>query len=752
MSILGNRVLRIEDPKLLTSGGSYVSDLSLEGAARVTFVRSTMAHARLVAVEVEEARRAPGVVGVFRASDLGLGPMPPVLPMINQAMGRPPLADGVVRFVGEPVAAVVTETPEQGEDAAEAVVVDYDPLPALVDPEAALASEVVLHEAAGTNVATELPSSADDSFFDGCEVVVSRRIVNQRLAPCPLEVRGAASRWGPDGRLTHWTSTQAPHSVRDSLAGLLGVEPASVRVVTPDVGGGFGAKMGVYPEDLVVAQLARLLGRPLVWVETRSESMLALGHGRAQVQYASLGGRRDGRLIAYRLHVVQDAGAYPAMGSILPFITSTMTTGVYDIERVDFASRSVVTNTTPVVAYRGAGRPEATAALERMVDIYAAEVGMDPAELRRRNLVPPERFPYTSAAGSVYDNGDYERALDLALESAGYRELRAEQARRRAEGSARQLGVGISTYVEVTNPVGGSEFASVEVSEDESVVVRTGTSPHGQGHDTAWAMLASEATGIPVEQIEVVHGDTDAVRFGQGTMGSRSAQMGGVAVAQAADKLVAEARQVAAGLLEASVDDVVLDRASGRFHVAGAPAVSRSWAEVARQAGGLAAEVDFQSPGPTYPFGAHVAVVEVDLETGAVRLVRMVAVDDAGRVLNPLLVEGQVHGGLAQGAAQALLEQFVYDEEGNPLTANLADYAFVSAAELPSFDSVRMQTPTPLNPLGAKGIGESATIGSTPAVHNAVVDALSHLGVRHLDMPATPRRVWEAIRQAAPRP
>ncbi|HLG92904.1 MAG TPA: xanthine dehydrogenase family protein molybdopterin-binding subunit, partial [Acidimicrobiales bacterium] len=589
MSILGNRVLRIEDPKLLTSGGSYVSDLSLEGAARVTFVRSTMAHARLLAVEVEEARRAPGVVGVFCASDLGLGPMPPVLPMINQAMGRPPLADGVVRFVGEPVAAVVTETPEQGEDAAEAVVVDYDPLPALVDPEAALASEVVLHEAAGTNVATELASSADDSFFDGCEVVVSRRIVNQRLAPCPLEVRGAASRWGPDGRLTHWTSTQAPHSVRDSLAGLLGVDPASVRVVTPDVGGGFGAKMGVYPEDLVVAHLARLLGRPLVWVETRSESMLALGHGRAQVQYASLGGRRDGRLIAYRLHVVQDAGAYPAMGSILPFITSTMTTGVYDIERVDFASRSVVTNTTPVVAYRGAGRPEATAALERMVDIYAAEVGMDPAELRRRNLVPPERFPYTSAAGSVYDNGDYERALDLALESAGYRELRAEQAGRRAEGSARQLGVGISTYVEVTNPVGGSEFASVEVSEDESVLVRTGTSPHGQGHDTAWAMLASEATGIPVEQVTVVHGDTDAVRFGQGTMGSRSAQMGGVAVAQAADKLVAEARQVAAGLLEASFEDVVLDRATGRFHVAGAPAVSRSWAEVARQAGGLAA-------------------------------------------------------------------------------------------------------------------------------------------------------------------
>jgi carbon-monoxide dehydrogenase large subunit len=406
-----------------------------------------------------------------------------------------------------------------------------------------------------------------------------------------------------------------------------------------------------------------------------------------------------------------------------------------------------VTNTTPVVSYRGAGRPEATAALERAVDLFAAEIGMDPAEVRRRNLVPADAFPFTTPTGATYDVGDYGRALDLVLEASGYAELRKEQARRRETGEVRQLGIGLSIYVEITNGVPGSEYASVEVRENGTALVRTGTSPHGQGHGTAWAMLVGEALGLPIEAVEVVHGDTDVVPRGVGTFGSRSLQVGGVSAHQAAEQVVDKARQLAATLLEADPADVVLDKVGQRFHVAGTPAVSKSWGELFREAGpaGLSAEAEFTPSGATFPFGAHVAVAEVDTDTGKVTLERLVAVDDAGRILNPLLAEGQIHGGLAQGAAQALLEEVRYDEDGNPVTGNLADYTFVSATELPSFETFPMETPTPINELGAKGIGESGTIGSTPAVQNAVVDALSHLGVRHVDMPATPERVWQAI-------
>jgi carbon-monoxide dehydrogenase large subunit len=429
-----------------------------------------------------------------------------------------------------------------------------------------------------------------------------------------------------------------------------------------------------------------------------------------------------------------------------------MASGTYAIPKVEFNSRSTVTNTTPVVAYRGAGRPEATAAIERAVDLFAAEIGMDPAEVRHRNLVSANEFPFTTPVGTTYDIGDYARALDLALEASGYPDLRKEQARRRDAGDVRQLGIGVSVYVEITNGVPGGEYAGVEVRENGTAVVRTGTSPHGQGHVTSWAMLVSEALGIPIDAIEVVHGDTDVVPRGVGTFGSRSLQVGGVAAHQAAVQVVDKARQLAAKLLEADPADVVLDKVGQRFHVAGTPAVAKSWGELAREAsaepGGLSAETDFTPPGATFPFGSHVAVVEVDTETGKVTLERLVAVDDAGRILNPLLAEGQIQGGLAQGAAQALLEQIAYDGDGNPVTANLADYTFVSAAEVPSFETTSMETPTPVNELGAKGIGESGTIGSTPAVQNAVVDALSHLGVRHVDMPATPERVWQAIAAA----
>jgi aerobic carbon-monoxide dehydrogenase large subunit len=750
MSILGNRVLRKEDPKFLTVGGSYVGDLRLEGAASVTYVRSTMAHGTIVELDLEEARRAPGVIDVVGASDIELGPVPLAMPLLNAEMTRPWLADGLVRFVGEPVVAIVSETPEAGADAAEKVFVDYEPLPLVLDPEQSLEADTLLHPKAGTNSAFDMVLGTDESLFDECDVVVEQRIVNQRVAPCPLEVRAAAARWEEDGPLTHWASTQSPHALRDTLAQVLGVEASKVRVVAPDVGGGFGAKIGAYPEELLVAWLAKRLGRPVTWTETRSESMVGLGHGRGQIQYVTIGGSRDGRIGAYRLNVVQDAGAYPSMGAILPFMTRTMVTGTYDIAKVEFNSRSAVTNTTPLVAYRGAGRPEATAAIERAVDLFAAEIGMDPAEVRRRNLVASDAFPYTTSGGTVYDSGDYGRALELALDAAGYADLREEQARRRQAHDPLQLGIGLSCYVEITNGVPGSEYAKVEVLPGGGARVLTGTSPHGQGHVTSWAMLASDALGIPIESVEVVHSDTDVVPRGVGTFGSRSLQSGGVAVRQAAVQVVDRARQMAAEQLEASPGDVVLDKVAGRFHVAGTPAAGRSWSELAREAGegGLAVEVDFTPAGPTFPFGAHVAVVEADVETGKVVLSRMVAVDDAGRILNPLLAEGQVHGGLAQGVAQALLEEVRYDRDGNPVTSNLADYAFVSAAELPSFETVQMETPTPLNELGAKGIGESGTIGSTPAVHNAAVDAVSHLGIRHVDMPVTPERVWRALSDA----
>ncbi|HEC08599.1 MAG TPA: xanthine dehydrogenase family protein molybdopterin-binding subunit, partial [Acidimicrobiales bacterium] len=589
------------------------------------------------------------------------------------------------------------------------------------------------------------PAEAD---FSGCDVVVEQRLVNQVLAPVPIEGRCAVATW-EDGRLIQWASGQGVHPVRDALAEAYGLDPSQVRVIGQDVGGSFGAKSGAYPEEVLLGHLARTVGRPVRWTESRTENMTGLGHGRGQVQYLRVGGTREGKITAYQLKVIQQAGAYPEMGAVLPFMTQTMLTGVYDWENAGISSVSVVTNTTPLVAYRGAGRPEAAAAVERGVDLFATEIGMDPAEVRRLNMIPEFHTPHTTAVGTTYDVGAYEAALDLALDAAGYTELRAEQERRRRQGARRVLGIGISTYVEITAFSGGGEFASVELRSDGSVLTRTGSSPFGQGHYTSWAMIVSERTGLPLDRIEVFHGDTDEVAEGGTTGGSRSLQIAGSSVHDAATKLVEMARERAADILEADPSDVVVDTTAGVFHVAGTPALQISWAEVAAADDeALVAVSDFAAEGATFPFGAHVAVVEVDLDTGGTEMVRMVAVDDAGTMLNPLLVEGQVHGGLAQGVAQALLEEFRYDEDGNPLTVNLADYPIPSAAELPSFERIPMETPTFMNPLGAKGIGESGTIGATPAVQNAVVDAVSHLGVRHIDMPCTPERVWAAITEA----
>ncbi|MFN8022189.1 MAG: xanthine dehydrogenase family protein molybdopterin-binding subunit [Acidimicrobiales bacterium] len=760
-SILGNRVLRKEDPKFLTTGGVYVDDLRdeplLEGALHVTYVRSSVAHGRILSIDTSAALEIPGVVAVYTAADLDLQPTPSDFnPMVTRGL----LAIDKVRFVGEPVAVVVTSDPRVGEDAAEQVIVDYDVLPAVVDMEAAITSPTLIHEGAGSNVVFDttvlgIPENSGQAFFEGCEVVVTGRFVNQRVAPCPLEVRGSAVAWS-DGRLTQWLSTQAAQGAKATIAKTNGVDPDQVLVIAPDVGGGFGAKISCDPEESLLGVIAKKVGKPLRWRETRSESMMVLGHGRAQVQYVTIGGTRDGKVTHYQLHVIQDAGYFAEMGTILaPFMTRPMSSAVYAIPNIECRTTSVVTNTAVTTAYRGAGRPEATAAAERAMDLYALEIGMDPAELRRKNLIAKFDQPHTTVVGQTYDVGDYEGALDKALAAAGYADLRAEQGARRASGDVKQLGIGVSVYVEITGGVGSGEHARIEVLDNGRAIVYTGTSPHGQGHVTAWSMLAHEQTGIPMDQIDVVWGNTDLVPQGDGTMGSRSLQQGGNAVFLAAGDLVDKAKKVAAKLLEADEADVVLDKDHGAFHVSGTPAVAKTWAELAVAAKGdpdlpegLAHAAYYAVSGATFPFGAHVAVVEVDTETGQVKHLRHVACDDAGKVLNPMLLEGQIHGGVAQGTAQALLEEVRYDEDGNPITSNLADYAFISAAELPSVEVVHMETPTFINALGAKGIGESGTIGSTPAVQSAVIDAVSHLGVKHIDMPATAQRVWQAIQAA----
>jgi carbon-monoxide dehydrogenase large subunit len=758
VSILGTRVLRTEDPRFLTTGGVYTEDVTdelLAGACHVFFVRSPIAHAAVRGIDVSPALAAPGVIAAFSGADLG--ELPEITPMmaglLNKRMRQRPLATDTVRYVGEAVAVVVTEEPYQGEDAVELVEADYDPLPAVVGLEAAAAGDVLLFPGAGTNVAAVFgdASALRPDLFDGCDVVVTRTIANQRVAPAPMEGRAAAAVWGDDGRLTAWIPNQGAQGTRGSLAKMLGIEEAQIRIITPDVGGAFGAKFGADPEHAIVAWVARRLGRPARWAETRYENLIAMTHGRAQQQTLTIGGKRDGTVLAYRLEIVQDAGAYLRIGAILPFLTILMAPGPYAFPRAEAVAKTVVTNTTPIGAYRGAGRPEATAALERAIDLFAAEAGVDPAEVRRKNLLPPFTEPRKTAFGALYDSGDYAVALDKALAAAGYDELRREQARRRARGDVVQLGIGLASYVEITG--GGDEAgapqenATVEVHPDGSATILTGTSPHGQGHATAWAMLASDVLGIDVEKITLKWGDTDLIPEGGGTGGSRSLQQGGAAVQQASKELIEVARQRAADELEASAADLVFDAGRSAFAVAGDPDDSVPLAKLA-EGERLLVRAVFSAPGATYPFGAHVAVAEVDTETGKAVLRRVVTVDDAGFVLNPLLAEGQRHGGIAQGAAQAFLEEFVYDADGNPLTASFADYPILSATEVPSFELADMATITSYNPIGAKGIGEAGTIGATPAVQNAVIDAVAHLGVRHIDMPTSPRRVWQALQAA----
>jgi carbon-monoxide dehydrogenase large subunit len=756
-SILGHAVRRREDPRLITGTGRYVDDIQPEGCLHVAFVRSTLAHAAIRAIDVEAATAAPGVVAVLTAADLSL-PARVGFQMVPPALARPPLAVGHVRFVGEPVALVIAESPGAAVDAAQLVGVDLEPLVVVVDADAARhAGSALLFPAHGSNVANHIAPHVDNDVLAGAEVTIRGRFVNQRLAPVPMEPE-AILVVAEAGRLMVWATSQTPFGLRAELASSLGMAPHEIRVVVGDMGGGFGAKAGARSELIVVAAAARKLERPVKWIETRSENMVGMTHGRGQVQEVELGATRDGRLVGMRARVVADIGAYPGIAMILPFLTGQMSSGVYAIPAIDYEAHCVVTNTTPLGAYRGAGRPEAAAMVERAMDMLAVKLAIDPADLRRRNLIAADTFPHTTAGGATYDSGEYEKALDKLLELSDYRELRAEQARRRKRGDRLQMGIGLSVYVEVTAAGIGPEWGAVRIEMDGTATVLCGTTSFGQGHETSLAQIAAEQLGLPLDSVVVIQSDTDAVERGRGTVGSRSMQHGGSAVHQAARAVRNKARDLASHLLEASPEDIVF--VGGVVGVTGVPERALSWAALAAAAGdrknlpegmepGLAADGDFAGDG-SYPFGAHCAVVEVDIDTGDARLVRFFAVDDCGRIINPLLAEGQVHGGIAQGIGQAMLEEVIFDDQGTPRTASLVDYLIPSIGEVPDVVTATTETPSPNNPLGAKGIGESGTIGSTPAIQNAVVDAVSHLGVRHIDMPLTPERVWAALAAAKP--
>ena len=736
---------RREDDSLLRGQGTFIDGLrlpELEGALHAVFVRSIDAHATIVSVDVDEARSMPGVHAVFTGEDLtDLWVLPPRLPMMNKAMYRPMLAQGRVRFVGEPVAVVLADSRQHAADAAETVIVETDPLPVVLDLETSRSEQTLLHPHAATNVSYQwsMPE-LDEALFTACDVVDEFSLRHPRLNAGPIEPRAAATYWSDDGKCTTYVCSQRPAGARYVIACALGLEPDTIRAIAPDVGGGFGAKggYGCHPEDVIVAWASRRVRRPVRWCETRTEAMSSFGHGRASTHRIRLGGNRDGKIMVYEATALQDSGAYPAMGT---FVTSGLRnsgTGVYDIPAARVTGMSVVTNTASTQALRGAGRPEAACDIERAVDRFARAIGLDPVEVRLLNAVPPDAFPYTSAVGATYDSGNYAEALRRCVEAADYAGLRSEQVRRRAAGDPVELGIGVSCTVEPTGG-GEGEHASVAIEADGSVTVIVGTSPHGQAHETTFAAVVANELGIAADQVRVLHSDTALSPFGGGTIGSRSAQLGGSAAYGASHDVIELARQRATELLEASVDDIVFD--SGHFHVAGTPARSLGWADV----GPLYANHEFKPVGGTYAFGACVVAVEVDTETGMTRVRSMVSVDDAGTLLQPTIAEGQVHGGLSQAVAAAIYEEVIYGDDGVLRTSNFADYALISAAELPSFQCIEMETPSPWNPLGVKGVGESGTVVATPALQSAMIDALSQRGVDHLDLPFTPERVWSAL-------
>lgn len=749
--------LRVEDPKLLRGDTSFVANLPMPDTAVVTYITSVMAHAEIKSIDAADALASPGVLAVITAADLaeaGMGPIPGHPAMFPAATERPVLASNIARFVGEPIAALVAETHAQAADAAELVFVEYEPLTPVIGFDAALSNDTVIYAEHGSNTIADGEGGAETPFVAD-DVVVEATLSNQRLAPCPIETRVAAAWWDGE-RLVHHASCQGVHPQRAMLAGWYDMDKKDIRVTTADVGGSFGAKARMYPEEMMLGFLSKKVGRPVRWTPTRSQDMTGLGHSRNQRQEITITGKADGTITALDAHIITDCGAFPVAAPHMAKNTGTMLPGPLDIPQVTWRMTAVVTNTTPMVAYRGAGRPESGALLDRAVDLFAAEIGMDPLDVRRKNTVAASKMPYTNPSGVIYDSGDFPLALEQVADHVGYDEIRRHQADQLAAGSTKITGVGLSTFIDRTAGVAGTEYGSLQLNADGSMKVLTGSSPYGQGHYTTWAQLVSERTGVPMDRIEIFHGDTDIVPRGGITGGSRSAQKAGSAVAVATDQLVAEASKFAADMLEAAPGDVVIDTVSGQFHVAGSPgAASVSWTEIAaariEAADGdddqiaFACETDFDTEGPSVPYGAYAAVVEIDTETGAIDLQRMVSVDDAGTMINETIVRGQVHGGIGQAIGQALYEEFVYDADGNPTTSNFMDYGIPGPTEMPNFESHLTETPSPNNPLGAKGIAESGTIGAVPAIQNAVIDALAHRGVRHIDLPVTPLKIWTAL-------
>ena len=777
MAVLGQSVPRREDVRLMTGRGRYTADMVRPGQLYAIMLRSPHAHARIRSLTTERARAYPGVHAIYTGRDLvgRIAPIPTAwLPPGSDlaVTEHPALALDTVRYVGDAVAMVVADSLEAAREARNLIEVDYDVLPAVVSVTDALRENAPrVHDSLPTNLALHWRAGVDVSdAFRTAEVTVRRTIVQQRLIPNPMEPRAAVAEYDPGQEsLTLWATSQNPHIHRLLVSSVLNMPEHRVRVIAQDVGGGFGSKIACYPDEVLVSFAARELRRPVKWVEERQEHFVATTHGRDHVEEVELAGRRDGTITAVRVKALANLGAYlsTAAPGVPTILFGLIVTGAYDIPRASVEVMGVYTNTTPVDAYRGAGRPEATFLIERLVDAFAREIGMDPIAVRRKNLIRDEQFPYTNAFSITYDSGRYQAALDLALQALDLPRFREEQTAARREG--RLLGLGVTTYVEMCglgpSEVAGAvgfqgglwEHALVRVLPTGKVMVMTGISPHGQGEETTFAQVVSDRLGCPLEDIEIMHGDTDQVSMGWGTYGSRSTAVGGGALAMALDRVIDKAGRIAAHTLEADVADITFD--GGRFSVRGAPDRSMSFAEVALKAHlawslpagvepGLEAQASYDPANFTYPFGTHAAVVEVARETGEVRVLRYIAVDDCGPLINPMIVEGQVRGGIVQGIGQALWEGAVYDETGQLLSASLMDYALPKARFLPPIEVLHTETPSPHNPLGVKGVGETGTIAATPTVVNAVLDALSPLGISDLSMPFTPERVWRAIRDA----
>jgi carbon-monoxide dehydrogenase large subunit len=776
---VGKARRRKEDARLITGRTTWTDNMVLPGMLHIAVVRSPVAHARITGVDVSAAQQAPGVVAVFTGRDFAdeQGSIPcawPVTPdMVNP--GHPSIAVDSVNHVGEAVALIVARSKVAAQDAVELVDVDYEVLPPVLHMEEAIKDGAdLVHDHLDSNTSFhfvfdggEAGAAGDtEQAFADADVVVSRRFVQQRLIPAFMEPRSVVVQ--PQGdNFTLWSSTQIPHILRVMLALVTGVAEHKLRVIAPDVGGGFGGKLQVNPEEVLTLLVARRLGKPVKWTETRSESLMTAHHGRDQIQYVDIAADREGNVKGLKVRILADMGAYLRLVSPgIPILGAFMFNGIYKFPAYQFVCDGIFTTKTPTDAYRGAGRPEATFAVERIMDELAIELGMDPLELRRKNWIKADEFPFTTCAGMTYDSGDYDAATDQALQLIGYDELRAEQQRRRESGDPVQLGIGFSTFTEMCGlapsrvlgslayGAGGWEQASIRMLPTGKVEVVTGSSAHGQGHETAWSQLVADQLGVPFEDVEVLHGDTSISSRGMDTYGSRSLVVGGVAVVKAAEKVVAKARRIAAHLLEANEED--LDFSGGSFSVRGTPGTGISMQEIALATfaahnypegiePSIDAEATYDPENFSFPHGTHICAMEVDTETGLVKIRKYACVDDVGTIVNPLIVEGQVHGGLAQGIAQALYEEAVYDDDGNLTTGTFVDYLVPSAADLPHFDTGNTVHTAPGNPIGAKGVGEAGCIASTPAVVNAALDAVRHLGVRDIQMPLTPERVWRAI-------